>query len=82
MIIYIIYYYHKNIESFDTFSPYQGNQSYPFVYEKTIDDINLQKTLIKWEAPFNANDEGYYNAQPDGLPPLVPIYSYPTFNVR
>jgi hypothetical protein len=64
------------VESFDDFSPYSGNQAYPFVYEKQNDQKMLKQTLKKWEDPFNANDEGYYNAEPTGDPPLVPIYSY------
>jgi len=65
-----------NIESFDDFSPYAGNQLYPFVYEKHKDQKMLRATLKRWEDPFNTNDEGYYNAEPGATPPLVPIYSY------
>jgi hypothetical protein len=63
-------------ESFDTFSPYEGNQSYPFVYQKNIDQVNLQKTLKKYEVPFNCMNDGYYNAEPNKLPPLISICSY------
>ena len=68
----------ETIESFDTFSPYTGNNSYPFVYLKERDNKLLKKTLKKWEQPFNCNDEGYWNAEPRGDPPLVPIVAYNT----
>ena len=71
-----------NIESFDDFSPYSGNQSYPYVYQKHLDQQLLNKTLNKWEKPFNCNDEGYWNAEPKGKPPFVPIYSYPQMKGR
>jgi len=75
--IFIKKYLHlMNSESFDNFSPYQGNQSYPWVYQKHLDDKAFKKTLAHWEKPFNANDEGYWNAEPNGNPPLVNIYSY------
>ena len=41
---------------------------------------DFKQTLWKWEKPFNCNSTGYYNAEPRGIPPLNPIYSYPTFN--
>ena len=59
-------------EHFDSFSPYKGNDSYPFVYEKHLDDVKLQETLNKWETPFNIHNEGYYNAEPGGNPPFAP----------
>lgn len=61
-------------ESFDNFSAYEGNQSYPFVYQKNNDQKMLNKTLQNWEAPFNNNNEGYYNA--GFIPPYVYINSY------
>jgi hypothetical protein len=70
------YFHVMNVESFDDFSPYSGNQSYPFVYQKNQDQQMLRKTLRQWEQPFNCNDEGYYNAEPKGIPPMVPISSY------
>lgn len=70
------YFYVMNIESFGDFSPYEGNQQYPFVYQKALDNKAFLKTLNKWESPFNCNDEGYWKGEPTGNPPLVPIYSY------
>ena len=66
----------KTIESFDDFSPYENNLSYPFLEEKKLDNILLKKTLKIWETPFNKHDVGYYNAEPSGEPPLTLIYSY------
>ena len=68
------YFYVMNVESFDNFSPYMGNNSYPYVYQKNNDQKMLNRTLENWEAPFNLNDEGYYNA--GFLPPYVYINSY------
>jgi uncharacterized protein YxeA len=68
------YYYIKNIESFDDFSPYLQNMSYPFVFQKNNDNKMLAKTLSNWERPFNCNDEGYYNA--GFIPPLIQMKSY------
>jgi uncharacterized protein YxeA len=68
--------YYKNIENFDDFSPYINNQAYPYFYQKNLDSKLLQKTLKKWEDPFNSNNDGYYNAEPNKLPPLVPLYNY------
>ena len=65
-----------NIEKFDTFSPYKGNEIYSYVDNTNCDQERLRKTLKKWETPFNKNDEGYWNAEPSGNPPLVTIYSY------
>jgi hypothetical protein len=72
-------------ESFGDFSPYQGNDSYPFVYEKTMDQKMLQKALKPWETPFNClANAGYWNAEPKGIPPTVSICAFedmkhPTF---
>lgn len=67
-------------ESFDVFSPYAGNQSYPFVYEKTLDQKMLQKKLKIYETPFNCiSNAGYYNAEPKGIPPLVSICSFESY---
>lgn len=42
--IFIKKYLHlMNLESFDNFSPYRGNQSYPWVYQKHIDDKAFKK---------------------------------------
>ena len=68
------YFYVMNVESFDTFSPYIGNQQYPYVYQKNKDEEMLRNTLEKWEKPFNCNNEGYYNA--GFAPPYVQISSY------
>ena len=68
------YFYVMNVESFDGFSPYMGNQSYPFVYQKNLDQEKFKKTLAKWEKPFNCYNEGYYNA--GFKPPYVHISSY------
>lgn len=66
-----------NMESFTDFSPYMENQAYPWVYEKHKDQAAFDRTLAHWEIPFNNTDtEGYWNAEPCGKPPLVPIYSY------
>jgi hypothetical protein len=80
IIIFIILHNKKSIEKFDTFSPYMGdvNQRYPFSYFKEKDDKMFRKTLEKWEKPFNCNDEGYWNAEPTGKPPLAPIVAYNT----
>lgn len=79
--------YHKirNIESFNDFSPYVQNLSYPYVFQKNNDNRMLAKTLSNWETPFNCNDEGYYNA--GFIPPLVQLKSYVSykdkiFNIR
>ena len=64
----------SNVEMFDSFSPYMGNESYPYVYQKTMDQKMLRNTLKKWEKPFNCNNEGYYNA--GFYPPFVNINSY------
>lgn len=65
-----------NIEKFDTFSPYKGNKIYSSIDNTICDQERLKKTLKKWETPFNRNDEGYWNAEPSGIPPLVTIYAY------
>lgn len=76
IIAFLVNNYSKNIESFDDFSPYENNLSYPYLEDKKLDNILLRKTLKQWETPFNKHDEGYYNAEPSGEPPLTPIYSY------
>lgn len=76
LIILIITFINSNIESFGDFSPYIGNQAYPYVYQKHADQKALRQTLKNWEKPFNYNNEGYYNAEPKGLPPLSPIVSF------
>jgi hypothetical protein len=77
VLIFLIYNFLNNhFESFDNFSPYILNQAYPYVYEKAKDANMLRQTLKNWELPFNTHNEGYYNAEPNGNPPLVPIYSY------
>ena len=63
-------------ENFDDFSPYINNQTYPYFYQKNLDNKLLQKTLKKWEDPLSSDNEGYYNAEPNKLPPLVPLYNY------
>ena len=68
------YFHVMNVESFDVFSPYIGNQQYPYIYQKTKDQAMLRDTLKKWEKPFNCNNEGYYNA--GFTPPFVQISSY------
>lgn len=75
-VIYVFFYKKSKYESFDNFSPFIGNNDYPFVYQKNIDQKNLRQTLKQWEKPFNCNNEGYLNAEPTGTPPLVPLYSY------
>ena len=46
-----------------------------YFYCKEIDkeDFTLAQTLNQWERPYNNNNEGYYNLEPTGIPPLVPI---------
>lgn len=63
-------------ENFDTFSPYAGNNSYPFVYQKHLDQAMFRRSLKSWETPFNCHNEGYYNAEPNGIPPMVSICNY------
>ena len=76
-VIYIFFYKRKQTkESFDDFSPFIGNNDFPYVYQKNNDQKNLRQTLKQWEKPFNCNNEGYINAEPTGIPPLVPLYSY------
>jgi hypothetical protein len=75
-IIIIFNYFLTVKENFDTFSPYAGNQSYPFVYQQKLDQQMLRKSLKPWETPFNCHNEGYYNAEPKGIPPMVTICSY------
>ena len=80
IIILVANYYINLKESFDTFSPYAGNQSYPFVYQQQKDQAMLRKTLKKWELPFNCHSNaGYYNAEPNGIPPMISICSYNNF---
>lgn len=80
ILISLINYYFNVKETFDTFSPYAGNQSYPFVYEQQKDREILRKTLKIWEQPFNCHSNaGYYNAEPKGIPPLVSICSFNNF---
>jgi hypothetical protein len=86
IIINMLYSSKNNLnESFGDFSPYQGNDSYPFVYEKTMDQKMLQKALKPWERPFNClANAGYWNGEPNGVPPTVSICAYesmkyPTF---
>ena len=79
LLITIYFTTHDKKEHFSDFSPYYGdysNNRYPSIYEKNNDYRLLQKTLEKWEKPFNSNDEGYRNAESPSGPPLVPIYSY------
>ena len=78
LVINILYSKYDSLnESYGDFSPYQGNDSYPFVYEKTIDQELLQKALKPWERPFNClANAGYYNAEPKGIPPMVSICSF------
>jgi len=84
MIIILTINYYKNIEHFNNFLPYIKDETYPYFYQKNLlqttlkklDNKLLQKTLKKWEDPFNSNNEGYYNAEPNKLPPLVPLYDY------
>lgn len=76
IFIIVVNYYWNVKEGFDTFSPYAGNQSYPFVYEKHLDQEMLRRSLKAWETPFNCHNEGYYNAEPKGIPPMVTICSY------
>ena len=65
-------------ESFDDFSPYQGNSANSCMFQdKKSDAVRLAKALEQWERPYNGNTYGYVNMQPGGLPPLVPITSYP-----
>jgi len=68
--------YNIGIESFDDFSPYINNLTYPYLEQKKLDSLYLSDTLKKWETPFNTHNEGYYNAEPNKIPPLVPLYSY------
>ena len=76
ILIIILTINYKNVEYFNDFSPYIKNQTYPYFYQKNLDSKLLQKTLKKWDDPFNLNNEGYYNAEPNRLPPLVPLYDY------
>ena len=67
-----------DIENFDDFSPYQGNSANSCMFQdKKSDAARLAKALEQWERPYNGNTYGYVNMQPGGLPPLVPITSYP-----
>jgi len=69
--------HYKLTEHFDTFSPYMQNQSYPFVYEKNMDQAALRSTLKKWELPFNRNNNsGYWNTESKDATPFVPLKSY------
>jgi hypothetical protein len=81
IILYNEYNKYKNQkENFGNFSPYLGNQFYPYSIFKKNDQRMLEKIRYKWEKPFNCYNEGYYNAEQPCGPPLVPIYSYPTLN--
>jgi hypothetical protein len=85
IIILLILYFTKKytVESFGDFSPYLGNPAnYKFKINENIDRKLLDQTIWKWERPFNCNSSGYINAEPRGIPPMNPIYSYPTFNFR
>jgi predicted nucleic acid-binding Zn ribbon protein len=53
LLIICVYFFMKqykrisNVEMFDSFSPYMGNESYPYVYQKTMDQKMLRNTLKK-----------------------------------
>jgi hypothetical protein len=84
IIIIIINYCLTVNESFDLFSPYQGNHMYPYVFEqaKSKDREMLMKTLKPWETPFNClANAGYKDMEKDGIPPLVSICSFGNINV-
>jgi len=81
IIIFIIFLlmcinHYKITENFDTFSPYIGNQTYPYVYEKNKDQAALRSTLKKWELPFNTNNSGYWYTQNKDNPPYVNLNSF------
>jgi hypothetical protein len=58
------------IEKYEDYSPY------PNICGNQLDKMRLRRTLRQWEKPFNTHNEGYYNAEPRGLPPLVPLYAF------
>ena len=81
ILIIIINYCLTVHESFDLFSPYEGNHMYPYVFEqaKSRDQELLKQTLKPWETPFNClANAGYKNMEPSelGIPPLVSICSF------
>jgi hypothetical protein len=43
---------------------------------QNIEKFSFQNTLNQWERPFNSHNEGYYNAEPNKIPPLVYLYDY------
>jgi hypothetical protein len=43
---------------------------------QNIEKFSFQHTLNQWERPFNSHNEGYYNAEPNKIPPLVYLYDY------
>lgn len=64
-------------EPFDNYSSYNNKAAN---CAKKYDKEDLAKVTEEWEKPYNGHNFGYYNAEPSGLPPLVPIKAYPTFN--
>ena len=81
VLIIIINYCLTINESFDLFSPYEGNHMYPYVFKqaKSRDQEMLKQTLKPWEIPFNClANAGYKNMEPSqlGIPPLVSICSF------
>jgi hypothetical protein len=89
LICLIIYYFYinKSIEEssnndkehFDGFSPFNNKQAN---CDKENDQEQLQKLVSQWETPYNSHNMGYENAGPMDLPPLNPVKSFPTFNMR
>ena len=90
VIIYILYYFHtskkiwlhKNItEEFSRSKaePFKdfANVTYLDSCARLKDYLTLQKTLKRYELPFNWNNEGYISFGPT---PLAPIQSMPTLN--
>jgi hypothetical protein len=76
VFLYNLKYNKKMLESFSLLSPYQQDNSYPGVFEEPKDKSEFTQKLKEWEKPFNKHNEGYYNAEPCGRPPLVPLYSF------
>ena len=78
IVIYIVYNSSNSfIESFNDFSPYfdyNSNEYLKYNLYKKVDEKLLKRKLNLWEN----NDDGYFNADIDGVP-LAPIILYNTY---
>ena len=69
-LVFVIY-YKKDRNIFEDFISYG-----PYPIENNNSSPEFKRTLQQWEQPFNSHNEGYLNAEPCGVPPLVPIIDF------